>query len=188
MKKIAKIGEILIKEGIISGIQLENILGVQDRQPERSVGEIAADLYAIREDEIESIFGNHILLQVVKEWFQAGLTEKLPNLALDTIISSIDVQISRFTRSAIAQKEFVKGGGPLFQGAEEKKYLYKINCEVDKVIIKTAMGPEIAFENLTVEYDVQSQQLKVDNAAVLLEAKIRLIQLVKGQPFSAPPS
>ena len=113
---------------------------------------------------------------------------KLPNLALETIISSIDVQISRFTRSAIAQKEFVKERAPLFQGAGEKKYLFKINCEVDRVTIKTAMGPEIAFEHLAVEYDVQSQQLKVDNAAALLETKIRLIQLVKGQPFSAPPS
>jgi hypothetical protein len=181
MGKILKIGWILCREGVITREQLENIVAVQAKHPDRSIGEITADLFAIAEDEIESVFANHILAPVIEEWFRSELTDKLPGLALDTIISGIEVQISRFTRSTIIRKEFVKGGKKmLFQGVAEKKYLFNIHCVVDTVTIRPAMGQEIVFHDLAVEYDVQSQRLKVDHTSVILEAKIKILQQLKG--------
>lgn len=181
MGKILKIGWILTREGVITREQLENILAVQEKHPDRSIGEIAADLFAIPEDEIESVFADHILAPVVQEWFYHELTDKLPGLALNTIVSGIEVRISSFTRSTIIRKEFAKGGSKkLFQGVAEKKYLFNIHSVVDAVTIRPVKGPEIVFHGLAVEYDVQSQRLKVDHTSVILEAKIKILQQLKG--------
>lgn len=180
MGKILKIGWVLTREGVITRDQLENIVAVQAKHPDRSIGEIAADLFAIPEEEIESVFADHILTPVVEEWFRSELTDKLPGLPLDTIISGIEARISGFTRSTIIRKEFVRGGSNrLFRVAAEKKYLFNIHCVVDSVTIRPAKGQQIVFHNLAVEYDVQNQRLKVEHNSVILEAKIKILQQLK---------
>ena len=106
MKKNLKIGWMLVREGVISRPQLENILDFQQKYPDRRVGEIATDLFNIPEEKIESVYVNHVLCPLIEQWFYTQLTRKLPDIDIAKIVPEIKVSITDFSRSFTITQHF----------------------------------------------------------------------------------
>lgn len=66
---MVRIGEMLIKEGLINHLQLKVALAVQAKGYPKKIGEILIDLRYIDENDLDAI--------LIKQMHEAGLIEKL---------------------------------------------------------------------------------------------------------------
>lgn len=179
MAKLLRIGFVLVREGTITGAQLENILQMQKKHPQKTVGEIAAQMFSIPENEIETIFADKIMAEAIRQWFYYELSKKIPNLEIHTIISDIVIIITSFTRKSIAQKTFTQQKDKQFHPDSEKKYLSEIHCTVDSIVLKTNFKEDLVFSDICMVYNVQEQKVFVENESIIVESKIKLQQLMK---------
>ena len=185
MAKILKIGWVLVREGVISQAQLENILEHQKKKPTRSVGEIAADLFGIPEEEIETIFADQILAEAVKGWFFEEIGRRMAGLPIERLITAIEVEINGYTRNIISQKDFTRTRDNRFHPDRDRRFLSTISSTIKKLTIKTAFKEEIVFQEFKITFDMQSRTVSVENEALVIEARIKLNRLLKRQAGGA---
>lgn len=179
MEKISRIGALLVQEGVIKQAQLDDVLNRQKEHPDLTVGEIVAQQFNIPEQYIETVFVEEILLKSLKQWFLDELAKKLKGLDVGKVVEDIQITINEFTRVSSAQKVYKRTTKGVFAPSCEKKYLSKIHCCTESITLKTRLGEDIVFQEFVIEYDVQSQKIACENESVIVEAKIKLMQLLK---------
>ncbi len=176
-----KLGQTLVSAGIISQKQLDKSLSVQRSHPTKSIGEIVSKLYNIQEGVIEATFVKAVLSPAIRNFIYSELKKKIntPGFNLLKAVLSIDLEIQRYKRITIASKTFTLDENSFYKPSKDKKFLSKINCTIKSIVLHTAHNARIDFNDVLMEFDIQSQKLSMDNPSLIMEAKIRLNQILK---------
>lgn len=181
MKKIPRLGDTLVLEGLIDKKQHEKSLSVQHTHPMKSIGEIISKLYNIPEGKIEAIFVKNILVPSIHNHLYSELGKKInnPDFDLVKIVPAIDIQIKTYKRITIASKTFSYANDLMFEPSTDKIFLSKIDCVVESIVMHTAYDESIQFQHILLEFDIPSQKITLENPAIIMEAKIKLTQVLK---------
>jgi len=187
MAKILRLGWILVREGVISKEQMEQALDVQKRKfPDQSLGEVVSRLFTIPEEEIETIFINHILFHVVTDWFYREIGQKMGKTSqeIEAIIPHITLTLNGYTRLATRKTTFARKGKH-FHPTSSRTALSQILAEFDRIEFVSTLGDPLVFSGVQIEYDVQTQHLKIGDQSIGLQVKVRLTQMMKGSQKAA---
>jgi hypothetical protein len=180
MKQTPKLGYALVMEGLIDEQQLAKSLSVQKLHPTKSIGEIVSKLYNISEEAVESIFVRDILIPSFRNFLYSELKKKIntPDFDLLKAVPAIEIILGNYTRVTIVSKTFAYVDN-LLRPSTHKNFLSKIDCSIKTVQLRTLYEKVIEFQDVVVEYDIQNQRITMENPSLIMEAKIRLNQIMK---------
>jgi hypothetical protein len=180
-QKKLKLGWVLVLEGVITRQQLDKVLDVRRLHKTKSIGEIVNKLFSIPEGKVESIFVREVLIPTISESLYKELrkTKTTQEIDIKELVPTIAVKVSKFHRNTNSSKLFTFESPTFFQPSSQKGFLSTIDCTIDKLEIKTRFDANIEFKDVELEYDLQNQTISWENPAILLEAKIRLNQIIK---------
>ncbi len=181
-RKILRLGWVLRTEGIINSEQLGQALDAQKSAPNKTLGEILTYLFGIPEYEIETVFSREIIRQTISDYFYSELEKKFSNLdkEIDELIPGINILIRRHERLSSFSSSFSLKSD-MYQPTGNSSFLKKIICDIDHIKITTFSQKEVTFNDVKLEYDVHSKQIRLDNPAIMSEARLRLNQIFRSQ-------
>ncbi len=178
--KFIKFGSVLVQQRVITPSQLERAVALKTQQEDKLLGEIIAREFAIPELEIEKIYLNQIIVPYLENWFFKELSKKIKvtGWSVEGGIPQITVTLKSYSRQMTRCSSYTTVDGNLTVTASEAS-LTKVRALIDKLTIRTDLGQDLCFSDLSFDLDPAHQILLLENPSVLLEARIRIMQLLK---------
>lgn len=178
--KFVKFGFVLVKEGIVSHAQLGAALELKREHEDRLLGEIITSEFAVPELEIEKVYLSQVIIPFIEYWFFKELSKKIKveGWSVEGGITRIEVTLKSYSRQMTRSSSYATVDGNLTVTASQAS-LTKVRALIEKLIIYTNFGQELVFEELHFELDPGRQHLVLENPSVILEARIRIMQLLR---------
>lgn len=181
-----KIGWILLREGVIQRQQMEAVLRLQERHPDKLFGELVCRYYDIAEEEIETVFARQVLLPFLETWFLDAVRKKtvVKEVDMTRLVTGVHGKLAAFTRK-IARVTTFAGSGERYEATGKSRELVIDGCLAECSVV-TSMGEALLFRDIHFSVSPARNEVVLANPHIFIEIKTRLAQLHKKTSGGSP--
>ncbi len=175
------IGELLVKNHIITQTQLNQALKSHNRYPNHSIGQVVSKIFNISPETIETTLITKSIIPTIITWFQKNIARKTQKTAfpLSSSIKKVEIEISSYTRYEGEAVQFIRNEMGYYCEESRDTSLEKLALTLETIKITTIRKQEITLSDVHLNITLGSNEIKTENPGFLAEARLKLLHALK---------
>lgn len=175
------LGELLVKNKVITQTQLNQALKSQTRYPNQSIGKVVSKVFNIPMEIIETILISKSVVPQLKSWFKKNIDQKLKANAipLSSTIKNIELLISSYTRYEGEAVVFIRNEMGYYCEDTRDTRLEKLALVIEAIRLTTRRNQTIVLKDIHLDITLGTNEIRAENPGFITEARLKLLQALK---------
>ncbi len=175
------IGELLVKNKIITPTQLNQALKARSHYPNQSIGQVVSKVFNIPLEIIETTMLTKSLVPKIGVWFKKNIDQKSKNIGIppSSTIKTLEININSYTRYEGESVTFVRNEMGYYCEEVRNTSLEKLAIVIEEIRLTTRRNQVISLKDIHIEITLGSDEIKAENPGFITEARLKLLQAMK---------
>lgn len=173
------LGELLVKNKIITQMQLNQALKAHDRYPNQSIGQVVSKVFNIPLEIIETTMLTKSVIPKIEVWFKKNIDQKPKTIPPSSTIKTLEININSYTRYEGESVTFVRNEMGYYCEEIRDTSLEKLAIVIEEIRLTTRRNQVISLKDINIEISLGSNNIKAENPGFITEARLKLLQAMK---------